>query len=101
MLAAALLPRGAECVAGVICWPPSNGIGLTAYTACAERRQQAASVYYRQYAARTTKGGGIAGRGCTNYARFGAAMTDLVQDALQTDMASPPPFDLGEIEDTP
>src|SRR5882757_7151473 len=28
-------------------------------------------------------------------------MTDLVQDAQQTDIDSPPPFDLGEVEDTP
>jgi D-serine deaminase-like pyridoxal phosphate-dependent protein len=28
-------------------------------------------------------------------------MTDLVQDVPQTDIGSPPPFDLGEIEDTP
>ena len=28
-------------------------------------------------------------------------MTDLVQDAQQTEIDSPPPFDLGEIEDTP
>ena len=28
-------------------------------------------------------------------------MTDLAQDAQQTDIDSPPPFDLGEVEDTP
>src|SRR3979411_1437222 len=28
-------------------------------------------------------------------------MTDLVHDAQQTEIDSPPPFDLGEIEDTP
>src|SRR5258705_6901549 len=63
-------------------------MGLTVYTKWVDSRQ---------------RDGGDCGERLSQLCWFcrSAPMTALVQDAQQTDIDSTPPFDLGEVEDTP